>query len=183
MNPSAFEERYARYLAGEMGDEERRAFEQEVADDPELSEEVYADLALGDAVQRGRIAAVPRHWWRWVAPLAAAAIVLLAINLRDPGTPEPVMRGAADTLEIVAPAGVVADLPARFEWTAVEGAARYRFELLDIDARLLHRTVVDEPFVVLDHDVPPSGTWRVVALDELGSELASSAAIDFEVKD
>jgi hypothetical protein len=178
-----FESAYARYLAGEMTDEERQSFEEQVAADPKLSEEVYADANVAAALGRGKVVRGPAHWWRWAAPLAAAAIILLGINLMQPDDEMsvPVMRGSGAIVELMTPAGILHATPTRFEWAVVEGATRYRFELMDEQARVVNRTVVDSTFMVLEEGVPTSGAWRVVALDALGQAMGTSSPARFEV--
>lgn len=183
MSPADFDQEYGRYLAGDMTDDERTEFERRVAGDPELSEEVYADTNMQEAMQPAAIVRGPAHWWRWAAPLAAAAIIVLGINLMQPGdeTADPVMRGTGQVVELLSPTGTLDAIPSRFEWMAVEGAARYRFELLDGQARVVHRTVVATPFVVMESGVPTDGSWRVEALDDVGQTLGSSSSTSFEV--
>ena len=183
MKPSEFEERYARYLAGEMDEAERDAFEREVAAEPGLSEEVYADLGVQSAMQRGRVVRGPRHWWRWAAPLAAAAIIILGINLvQSPTEPTgPVMRGEANGVELLAPIGSVATVPTQFEWNPVVGATRYRIELMNDQAEVVRRAVLTGTVAMFPTEVPERGAWRIVALNDLGEELASSAPVRFDV--
>jgi len=183
MSPADFDQEYGRYLAGDMTDDERAEFERRVAGDPGLSEEVYADTSLREAMRSTAVVRGPAHWWRWAAPLAAAAIIILGINLMQPGDEpaDPVMRGTGQAVELVSPSGALDAVPSRFEWMTVEGAARYRFELLDEQARVVHRAVVSTTFVVMDSGVPASGSWRVEALDDIGQTLGASASVKFEV--
>ena len=178
-----FDQDYARYRGDEMRPGERREFEQRVLSDPELSEEVYADLNVACSLEDGRIVRVPNYWWRWAAPLAAAAIIVLGINLMQPGDEpaDPVMRGTGQVIELVSPTGALDAIPTRFEWIAVEGAARYRFELMDDQARVVRQAVVATNFVIVDAGVPTIGSWRVEALDDLGQAVGSSSSASFEV--
>ena len=180
-----FEQDYPRYVGDEMPKKERQEFERQVVSDPELAEEMYADLNVASKLERGEVVKLSPRWWRWAAPLAAAALILVAVNLLGPEVNEtgPVMRGSDSVIELVAPAGLVDALPKRFEWQNVEGATRYRFELLDESARVLVREVVAGTFVVVDTGVPARGAWRVVALNDLGEELAASAPTGYQFAD
>ena len=89
--------------------------------------------------------------------LAAAALVLLVVTLREPTPPTAVMRGDAVTVEPVAPIGEIAALPDLFVWTAVDGATQYRLEVLDADARVVSRQVVSTTSARLETGVPPEG--------------------------
>ena len=44
---------------------EREDFERRVLADPELSEEVYADLDLAAKLEERKVVRRPRSWWRW----------------------------------------------------------------------------------------------------------------------
>jgi hypothetical protein len=178
-----FERDYPRYVGDEMPEKERREFERQVVSDPEFAEEMYADLNVASKLERGEVVKLAPRWWRWATPLAAAALILVAVNVWGPEINEtgPVMRGSASVVELVAPVGLVDALPARFEWQTVEGATRYRFELLDEIARVLVRQVMAETFFVVESGVPERGAWRVVALSDLGEELAASPPTGYQV--
>lgn len=97
--------------------------------------------------------------WRWAVPLAAAAALLLALNLalisssgpnREPGgTSTPVTRIASDELplpRLLVPAeGSLVRPPEQvFRWTVVPGALFYDVHLLNLDGDLLLRERIDE---------------------------------------
>ena len=113
-----FEEDYPRYVGDEMPEKERREFERQVVSDPELAEEMFADLNVASKLERSEVVKLAPRWWRWAAPLAAAALILVAVNVWGPEINEtgPVMRGSASVVELVAPVGLVDALPVRFEW-------------------------------------------------------------------
>ena len=67
-------------------------------------------------MERGVVVRGPARWWRWAAPLAATAIILVGINLvQSPTEPVgPVMRGDHQTVELLSPVGEVAIIPTQF---------------------------------------------------------------------
>jgi hypothetical protein len=72
----------------------------------------------------------------WFVPAALAATVLLAVGIGRtvlvPGGGEPVRSGHASALAVVAPAGEAAvGEPLTFAWRPVDGAVRYRVELMN----------------------------------------------------
>ena len=78
---------------------------------------------------------VPRRGWRWVAPLALAASLLLVVavaqKLTTHGGPD-VVRGTVDAVTLLAPAAEIdAGTPVTFAWQPVAGALRYDLEVLD----------------------------------------------------
>jgi len=81
------QEQLARYLAAQMTPEEQRAFEQQILEDPALSEALYAQSALEPHVPARRaaparvIALPPRRTWAYVLPIAAALIAALVLTL------------------------------------------------------------------------------------------------------
>ena len=197
MKQAEFKQEYERFLAGEMLPAERQAFEEAVLADPEWSAEVYADQNIIEAVQGAAAARAVGHrlpgsesksWWRWTAPLAAAAVLVLAVWVMKPSPVTepvtPVMRAGSSGLVVIEPAGDLAAVPTHFVWRTVEGASKYRFELMDEEARVLLRAVVGDTTLVaaeIEGGVPRRGAWRVVALNEVGQELASSTATGFVV--
>jgi hypothetical protein len=81
--------------------------------------------------------AVARPGRRWMAPLALAASVLLAVVIGRyalPGTPERdvVRSGEKDRLTLLAPPTEAATgSPILFVWHPIEGAGRYRLEVMN----------------------------------------------------
>lgn len=173
-----FERDYGRYLAGEMAEAERLRFEDELLADPELAEEVYADLELANRRtprRRSRARAVA-----WALPLAA----VLATVLLWPRGPEPVpgngpLRGGGGGIELLAPRAGGSQLG----WRAVPAAESYLVELLDAEGRTLRTvTVADTTLALVPGDEPPAAC-RVVALDSLGTRLATSGLVVLPLED
>src|SRR5262245_25129100 len=122
-----------------------------------------------------------RRWLRFgMPPLAAvAAVVLLVVGglyLRVPRAPElpsdvttggEVTRSLAVTVR--GPVGDQAEAPRRLEWLAVDGAARYRVRLMEVDRREVWSTTtsavgVDLPLSVQGSLTPGRTlTWDVTA--------------------
>jgi hypothetical protein len=86
-----------------------------------------AGAAAGPAARSGR---------RWIAPLALAASVLLAILIGRyalPAVPEDeVVRSDGDRVTLLAPLPeAAAGSPLLFAWHPIEGASRYRVEVMN----------------------------------------------------
>jgi len=132
-------------------------------------------------------------WTRW----AAAALVVLGLGLvwqalrpalppglTGPGGPD-VLRGGE--IEVVAPVGEVASVPAELAWRAVPGAARYRIELLDVAGESLGRGETAATSFPLPAElaarlhVRASYAWQVVALAADGRELARSERVEITI--
>jgi len=120
-------------------------------------------------VRAGAVSAPGRG--RWVMPAALVATLLVAVGLG-----RAVLRPADDTVrsgnvarvELVAPgAEVTAGAPVSFAWRPVEGAARYRLEVLDqagdlaIEAETHDTTLTSDSAARLP---PGSYQWWVIAL-------------------
>lgn len=131
----------------------------------------------------GRPAAAGRRpALRLGAPILLAATLLLAIGLSRwvTGGPErEPMRGASGALALVAPAeGAVRGDSLRFVWRSVEGAVRYRFELLDGGGLVLYETTTVDTALSLPGTVALRGgaeyRWLVRATDSAGTEHRSA---------
>lgn len=177
------------------------------ADERARLEDVLARLAAGRAAGTGAPARVlaferPRErrgarpmraWTRW----AAAALVLLAVALaartmRPPLPPEVLPPGEGDLvrsgeIELEAPLGVTAAIPAELVWRPVAGAGHYEVELLDVAGERLWTATVTEgraelPEVARQLLRPrASYAWRVRAFDAGGREIGRSASAPFSL--
>jgi putative zinc finger protein len=141
-----------------------------------------------------------RSWFHLTPRLAAlVALVLLSVVvgrtiLRDTGAPElpaSVSTGTdvsrSQTVTLRAPVGDLPDPPQRFEWLAVDRAARYRARLMEVDRREVWSTSTTDAWVDLPREVralsAPLKTllWDVTAYDASGSAIARSERRTFRV--
>lgn len=140
--------------------------------------------AAGPAAARPLLRPRP-SWMRW----AAAALLVLAAGLAYRGLPPSmpplpapesggVVRGGE--VELSAPAGDLAELPAELRWEPFPGAARYRVRLLAVDDEVLWEGETGEARVALPADLlqtlhrAVSYRWTVEALDSARKPLALS---------
>jgi hypothetical protein len=135
--------------------------------------ECRAELDLLRTVEEAgvRAGAVSAPGRRWMMPAALAATLLVAVALgrmalRPSG--DTVRSGDAARVELLAPgAEVPAGAPVSFAWRPVEGAARYRLEVLNdsgdiaIEAETHDTAVTSESAGRL---APGSYQWWVIAL-------------------
>jgi hypothetical protein len=175
------------------------------ADEQGRLEAVLARLTAGRAAGSGAPARVlafersparrgtgaPRSWTRW----AAAALVLLAVALaartmRPPLPPEVLPPGEGEVvrggeIELEAPLGATAAIPAEFAWRPVAGAERYEVELLDVAGERLWSATTAAGRVELPEAARQllrpraSYAWRVRALDADGREIGRSVIAPF----
>ncbi len=122
------------------------------------------------------------RWTRWV-PLAAAAVLVLAVGLptlREPEAP-PVVR-SSDPGEIVmhGPVAARAGAALTLAWGPVAGADAYRVEVTDTLGVVLHTETTGDTMVVVRAEVLPAGSgafdWLVVARRADGNERRSPLA-------
>jgi hypothetical protein len=170
-------ERLADYLEGRLPLDQQRAFEQELLQDPSASGELYEELGVREMLRpasRQKTAVVRRLYW--LAPLAAAALVLLMVlPLREPT--EEVLRGEIAELEIVEPGNQVSG-EFVLRWRSVPGAATYEVAIFSADARALRsESTPDTALVVADIDTGGEGFWRVTARDALARVIAESPPV------
>ena len=146
-------------------------------------------LALLHAVSRGaaeaRPAAARLAVWRRLAPLAAAASIVVAAGViglgqwrQGPGDDVTRAGDAADvTLVAPAAAGAVAAGPATFVWRAVPGALRYTLEVYAADGTVLVGIAAEDTTLATTLAGVPAGEhrWAVRAHMSDGSERRSEA--------
>ncbi len=135
-------------------------------------------------------------WWgrtrsRFALSAAVAAVVLVIVTVSNIGEPPPVKppRGDADSEDFrgLSPAGLVVALPAQFTWTQHPTAAQYRVEIYDDSAVRFFETITTHTSLIVAIDELSerglrAGYWRVVPLDEYGSDLGATADVPFTVK-
>lgn len=134
-------------------------------------------------VAAGRRAAVVRPAWqrRWTMPLAAAALLALAIVIprlmRREATEVPTFRGGA--IHALAPEGAVDRGSIEFVWSSGVSAPRFRIDVRQADHVVYSTETAGSRFAL-----PPAEraklrpgiqySWEVAALDAEGAIVASS---------
>lgn len=128
---------------------------------------------------------------------AAAAVLVLGglLGYRAFQTPEPVLptpevggvsRGSE--VEVLAPMGDVAEMPAELRWVPQGGAAFYRLRIIAVDDTVLWEGTALAPPARLPEEVAGRlhravvYTWTVEALDASGAPLAVSEPVRFKVR-
>ena len=108
---------------------------------------------------------------RWVMPAALAATLLVAVGLGRVAlrpADDTVRSGDAARVELVAPgAEVTAGAPVSFAWRPVEGASRYRLEVLNQSGDLAIEAETHDTALVSDAAAglaPGQYQWWVIAL-------------------
>lgn len=134
---------------------------------------------------------------RWLVPLAAAAMMIVAVGLvvrlNRPTVPElpdrpsdGVVRSAE--IEILAPVGDIEAPPTRVEWVEVGGVRDYRFVLLDVDDEPLWEGRFDASPAVLPDSIviqlQPGVVyfWQIEGRSEGGEVVARSARQQFRMR-
>jgi hypothetical protein len=113
------------------------------------------DLVRSIELAGGEAGAAARPGRRWMAPLALAASVLLAIMIGRyalPGTPERdvVRSGEKDRLTLLAPpAEATSGSPILFAWHPIEGARRYRLEVMNTGGEVVLEAETVDTAIVL----------------------------------
>ena len=196
------------FFDGKMSLEESVEFEREMLRDPAIALAIYTEMGMGpmahEALQALRIRHLESHarisdrsitkhvpWWgrtrsRLVVFVLAMVAVFLAVTVSRIGdmVPDPIdMPKSTTGFRILAPAGKVDALPTQFTWTAHSTASQYRIEIYD-DTQLFHATLTNETVLIVGLDELAarglrSGYWRVVPLDDFGSELTPTESIRF----
>jgi hypothetical protein len=207
--PPEWAEKAEAFFEGKMSPDESSEFEREMLRDPARALAVYTQMGMGpmahEALQALRIRHLESHarisdrsitkqvpWWgrtrsRLVVFMLAVMAVFLAVTVSRIGdmAPDPVPDGPTSTtgFRALAPAGNVDALPAQFTWTAHPTASQYRIEIFDND-QLFHTTLTNDTVLIVSLDELAArglrtGHWRVVPLDDFGSELSPTESIRF----
>lgn len=190
----------ARYLAGTLSAEESEAFEEHyfgcdrcfaavrrgaeirAALAPTGSKAGTADSRPADVVTRRRFSA-------WQPALAAAAVLLVVLGVRQvggrransneplPATPIDASRGARTPLSLTSYATTTVLAAA---WSPVTTAHSYRVRLLATDGSLLFERETGDTALMLSRDLVRDKNavyWEVQALDALRSVVATSPVV------
>ncbi|HVL17205.1 MAG TPA: hypothetical protein VM387_04390, partial [Gemmatimonadales bacterium] len=120
-------------------------------------------------VRSGAVAAPGRR--RWMMPAALAATLLVAVGLGRVAlkpSEDTVRSDDATRVELVAPgAEVPAGAPVSFAWRPVEGASRYRLEVLNESGDLAIEAETHDTMLTSDSAAslaPGTYQWWVIAL-------------------
>jgi hypothetical protein len=145
----------------------------------------------------------PRErWWQsmwkpgFLVPASialTAALVAMVFVLPPRQALGPVVTSGQDVMrsqrvELIAPAGDVAQPPREIEWRPVASASHYQVRLFEVDNTALWETTVSQPRAPLPADVRgkilPLKTllWQVTALDANGAVLADSGKQSFRLQ-
>jgi hypothetical protein len=109
--------------------------------------------------------------------VAAGLVVAVGVGLLSwhPGTRQPLLRGEANTVVLLAPE-TRPDGSALLRWRTVPGAAAYRVEVFAPNGRtVVADTVSDSTFVLPAPEVSDQLRWMVTALHGDGHEVRSPA--------
>lgn len=127
--------------------------------------------------------------WRWAGVMALVVIALAcapSAEHEERAQPAPDASRAKPTIRHLTPAAdSVGELPARFEWTPVEGADRYAIGVWnDVDRLLWRREDISMSSVARPEELDlDAGTyfWRVSAIRD-NQQLADSGWSAFVVR-
>jgi hypothetical protein len=133
----------------------------------------------------------------WLVPVAAALVVAAAGVALMHRSQEPQLRADAGNgpvvyrsqqVDLIAPAGDLADAPKTLHWKAFAGASKYKVSMMEVDQEPLWSSETSD--VVLT--IPPAIRarmlpwkpllWQVTAVDSEGRTLASSQVQRFSVQ-
>jgi hypothetical protein len=113
------------------------------------------DLVRSIELAGAEAGAIARPGRRWMAPLALAASVLLAVVIGRyalPGGPESdvVRSGEKDRLTLLAPpTEATTGSPILFAWHPIEGAGRYRLEVMNAGGEVVLEAETADTAIVL----------------------------------
>lgn len=178
-----------RYLAGTLSEADAAAFEAHFFE----CERCWGLVRQGTEIRSagppasGPALARAPAWrrWRWaLAPLAAAAALLVWVTTRPPVATDPgsdsQVRGAGDSLNVAT--GTTGRVLVA-AWSRVAEAASYQVRLFSADGALVwERRATDTSVSVPRDSIPgaPSGAlfWQVQALDLIGAPLVRSPLVE-----
>jgi hypothetical protein len=130
------------------------------------------DLVRSIELAGAEAGAIARPGRRWMAPLALAASVLLAVVIGRyalPGAPERdvVRSGEKDRLTLLAPpTEATTGSPILFAWHPIEGTGRYRLEVMNAGGEVVLEAETADTAIVLQsaaHLEPGEYQWWVGA--------------------
>jgi Putative zinc-finger len=177
--------RAARFIEGELPEEEHEAFERHFLECPECLALMQALAELPAVLSEPRPVVVPARRWRPIGLAAFAAVaasLVLWLGIRTPDNTT-VLRGAPQAVVELLP------LPAPLEgipsltWAPIPAANRYRVDVFSEDGRTVWTREVDHPPALWPTDVPRVVglyRWRIEAL-AAGTVIARSPLGQIEI--
>ena len=130
--------------------------------------------------------------WAGAAAMAMLAAAVFLWQDSPPGLPEGLGQGPAivrsGQLQAIAPVGDLPAAPTQLSVEAIAAAARYRFEMREVDRTVLWTAEADAPTMAIPSEISaaalPGKTliWSATALDESGEALAQSPPTRFQVR-
>lgn len=163
------QDRAARFIEGELPEEEHEAFERHFLECPDCLALMQALAELPAVLSEAPAVAAPARRWRplgLAALTAAAASFAIWLGTRPPDDPG-VLRGGAHGVVELLPSAKGSDGALVLAWTPLSGATRYRVTLFSDDGRTIWtREAVVPPARWPDDVARAAGVyhWRVEAL-------------------
>jgi len=131
----------------------------------------------------------------YMAGAAALALVLaLGVSLYHSDSGHPPVGGPSagivyrGEIRLLSPSGALAQPPSEFRWEAVQGAASYKVELLDVLNQTLASATSTRPELAATAAMKTSMRagvplkWRVTAFDASGKNITESSGGNFKIK-
>jgi len=145
-------------LEGRLPEVQRRRLLEEIQRRPACQEEF---ALLGAVVRASREVQAPRRP-RWLVPVAAAAVLLVAAGVLGRGwwsPAEPVLRSGSTTIAVVGPSGATdTAAPQMLVWHPLPGSWRYEVDVVDGTGAARYRGETADTMLQLpDSAWPPPG--------------------------
>ena len=128
-------------------------------------------------------------FWRWAVATLVLVTAFGLTSLLNRSLPRDIYRGTPRAVqETMSPQGTLQEKPSFFEWSPVDGATCYSFELIDEDLKLLAQSQRSSNVnftlaleVVQRLERGRIYIWTVKAYDDEGSELGDRSA-EFKIE-
>ncbi|HEX9500713.1 MAG TPA: zf-HC2 domain-containing protein [Thermoanaerobaculia bacterium] len=118
---------------------------------------------------------------RWVAPLAAAAVLAIAVAIPlMVHRSEPTLHFRGSGVQALAPQGAIDQSEVEFVWSSGISATRYRLEVADAKGVINTKDAAESPIRISLG--PGEYWWTVTALDSNGKPLTSSQRLTFTIR-
>lgn len=182
-----------------------RSFQTEPRDQEEANAVRLIESRLRPVVDARIPVEASQPWWkqlftaRWLSPVAiaaACALIAIAIGVQLRHAPAPTLTAMNRTGEevlrsgavnILAPLGDVAEVPATVRWQPVPDAVQYQVRLLEVDRNELWKTTVSSAEANIPQQaqlsIVPAKTLLLVvtAMDSSGRKIGESQASTFRL--